>query len=117
MYAISRKSFDAAFRTFASVFPHASFWYVRGHGLFVAGLEPMRIDFATLATRFNHPVVRRDFESIGICSPHELLAHLFMNEQHVARYLASAAVGTKVNTDDNQRRLNFCIRRRRSSRL
>ena len=29
MYAISRRSFDVAFRTFASVFPHASFWYVR----------------------------------------------------------------------------------------
>jgi len=102
MYAISRSSFDVAFRTFASVFPHASFWYVRGHGLFVAGLEPLTINFATLARRFDYPAVRRDFESIGIRSPHDLLAHLLMDEQHIARYLeASAAVGTKVNTDDN----------------
>lgn len=102
MYAISRTSFDVAFRTFASVFPHASFWYVRGHGLFVAGLEPLTIDFARLAARFDNEAVRRDFESIGIRSPHELLAHLLMDEQHVARYLAASAdVGTKVNTDDN----------------
>jgi spermidine synthase len=101
MYAISRTSFDVAFRTFASVFPHASFWYVRGHGLFVAGLEPLTIDFARLSARFDHPAVRRDFESIGIRSAHELLAHLFMDEQQVARYLASAEVGNKLNTDDN----------------
>jgi len=101
MYAISRNSFDAAFRTFASVFPHASFWYVRGHGLFVAGLEPLTIDFKALAARFDHPAVRRDFESIGIRSPHELLAHLLMDEQRMRRYLASAEAGTKLNTDDN----------------
>ena len=29
MYRISKKSFDVAFRTFVSVFPNASFWYVR----------------------------------------------------------------------------------------
>ncbi len=51
MYAISRKSFDVAFRTFAGVFPHASFWYVRSHGLFVAGLDPLTIDFAEISKR------------------------------------------------------------------
>jgi hypothetical protein len=102
MYAISRRSFDAAFRTFATEFPNASFWYVRGHGLFVAGLEPLQLDFATLAARFEHPAVRRDFESIGIRSPHELIGHLLMDDKQIARYLQSAAaVGQAVNTDDN----------------
>jgi spermidine synthase len=102
MYAISRESFDVAFRTFASVFPNASFWYVRSHGLFVAGLEPLTIDFATLARRFEQPAVRRDFESIGIRSAHELVAHLLMDDRQIARYLESArASGSAVNTDDN----------------
>ena len=36
MYRISKNSFDVAFRTFSEVFENLSFWYVRGHGLFVA---------------------------------------------------------------------------------
>lgn len=102
MYAISRKSFDVAFRTFVSVFPHASFWYVRSHGLFVAGLDPLTIDFATVSARFKDPAVRQDFASIGIQSPHQLLGHLLMDEQHIARYLqAASALGSAINTDDN----------------
>ena len=102
MYAISRKSFDVAFRTFAGVFPHASFWYVRSHGLFVAGLDPLTIDFAEVSKRFDYPAVRRDFESIGIRSPHQLLGHLLMDEEHVSQYLRGAsALGDTVNTDDN----------------
>ena len=90
MYAISRRSFDVAFRTFASVFPHASFWYVRSHGLFVAGLERLTIDFPTVAERFEYPSVRRDFESIGIRSAKELLAHLLMDDAHIAEYLRAS---------------------------
>jgi spermidine synthase len=102
MYAISRQSFDVAFRTFASVFPHASFWYVRSHGLFVAGLEPFTIDYSTLTKRFEFPAVRRDFESIGIHSADELLAHMLMDEDHIAQYLSkSAGPGRGLNTDDN----------------
>jgi spermidine synthase len=102
MYAISRRSFDVAFRTFASVFPHASFWYVPSHGLFVAGLEPFTIDFPTLAERFEYPSVRRDFESIGIRSAKELLAHLLMDEERIAEYLrASDDRKQGLNTDDN----------------
>jgi hypothetical protein len=102
MYAISRNSFDVAFRTFASAFPYASFWYVRGHGLFVGSLEPLPIDFPTLSARFNEPAVRQDFASIGINSPHELMAHLFMDNAQVRRYLETApGVGSELNTDDN----------------
>ena len=102
MYAVSRESFDVALRTFASVFPHASFWYVRGHGLLVGSNEPMQIDFARLATRFDYPALRRDFGSIGMNSPYDLMAHLLMDETHIARYLASAGrLGDEINTDDN----------------
>src|SRR5262249_3609282 len=61
MYNISPRSFDAAFRTFVEVFPNASFWYVRGHGLFVATIEPMAIDCRNVWSQFNNPLVREDF--------------------------------------------------------
>jgi spermidine synthase len=102
MYAISRRSFDVAFRTFFGVFPNASFWYVRGHGLFVAGTEKLMLDFPTIRERFENPVVRRDFESIQIYSAHELIAYLLMDDDHIRRYLKEAnSLGTAINTDDN----------------
>ncbi len=102
MYAVSRESFDVALRTFANVFPHATFWYVRGHGLLVGSNEPIRIDFARMATSLDHPALRRDFGSIGMSSPYDLLAHLLMDQTHIARYLASEGqLGDEINTDDN----------------
>lgn len=102
MYSISRRSFDVAFRTFVSVFPHASFWYVRGHGLFVAGTDKFMIDYPTLRERFASPTVLQDFQSIGIASPEQLLSHLLMDEEQIVRYLrAESQLGTSINTDDN----------------
>jgi spermidine synthase len=100
MYRISRESFDVAFRTFVEVFPNASFWYVRGHGLFVATIDGDAIDYATLAARFADPAVARDFASIGIETSEEFLGHLLMDAEHIAKYLARND-DTRVNTDDN----------------
>ena len=100
MYNISPESFDVAFRTFAEVFPNASFWYVRGHGLFVATEEPMRIGCANLVRNFNAPAVKADFASIGIASPADFLGYMLMDEGHIARYLARNR-DSRINTDDN----------------
>jgi spermidine synthase len=100
MYRISRTSFDVAFRTFVSVFPNASFWYVRGHGLFVATQEPFLIDFNALAGRIRDPAVRQDLDSIKIHDAPQLLAHVMMGPEQIAQYLASAP-GRILNTDDD----------------
>lgn len=100
MYSISPASFDVAFRTFALVFPHASFWYVRGHGLFVATLDDFTFDYGAFAERFMYQAVRDDFASIGIGSPEELLGHLLMDAAHVKRYVERSS-DRRINTDDN----------------
>ena len=100
MYRISQKSFDIAFRTFAEVFPNASFWYVRGHGLFVATLDGRPINYQTLATRFADPAVAEDMASIGIETPEAFLGHLMMGAGQIQKYLARNDNRT-VNTDDN----------------
>jgi len=100
MYRTSKESFDVAFRTFVSVFPNASFWYVRGRGLFVATVDDFAIDYETLAARFQHPSVRADMASIGIYSPEEFLGHLLMDGNHIRGYLAQQESG-QLNTDDN----------------
>jgi spermidine synthase len=100
MYNISPQSFDVAFRTFAEVFPNATFWYVRGHGLFVAKTEPTSIDCRNVTKMFDSPLVREDFASIEINSPFQFLGHLLMDRGHVARYLARTP-DRRINTDDN----------------
>jgi spermidine synthase len=100
MYRISKDSFDVAFRTFASVFPNASFWYVRGHGLFVATLSPLQIDFRALAARMQDPAVKNDLDSISIYDAPQLLAHMLMGPEEIAAYLASTPRQV-LNMDDN----------------
>jgi spermidine synthase len=100
MYRISKKSFDVAFRTFVTVFPHASFWYVRGHGLFVATQEPFHIDYKDLEKRLQNPVVAADLASININGPSEFLSYMLMGPDEIREYLASTPVHL-INTDDN----------------
>lgn len=101
MYNISKNSFDVAFRTFATTFPNAGFWYVRGHGLFMATLDDRPVDLRILRERFSHPAVKADFASIGISSPEELVAHLLMGPAEIRTYLASETTAKPINTDDN----------------
>jgi spermidine synthase len=100
MYRISRKSFDVAFRTFVAVFPNASFWYVRGHGLFVATQGSFSIDFKDLEQRLQDPVVKADMASINIKSPAEFVSYMLMGPDQIRSYLASTP-DNLMNTDDN----------------
>lgn len=100
MYRVSKNSFDVAFRTFISVFPNASFWYVRGHGLFVATVDDFQIDHKLLAERFDDPAVSVDMASIGINSVEQFLGHLLMDAEHIREYLLRNDSET-INTDDN----------------
>ena len=100
MYSISRRSFDVAFRTFSSVFENASFWYVRGHGLFVATEQPFTIDYSRLKQRAAAPAVAKDLASIEIADYNTFLAHLLMGPAQIRKYLAASGDST-LNTDDN----------------
>jgi spermidine synthase len=100
MYSISRRSFDVAFRTFSSVFENASFWYVRGHGLFVATEQPFTIDYSRLKQRAAAPAVAKDLASIEIADHNTFLAHLLMGPAQIRKYLAASGDST-LNTDDN----------------
>jgi spermidine synthase len=100
MYHISKASFDVAFRTFVSVFPNASFWYVRGHGLFVATVEPFVVPCGSASRRFADFRVGEDFQSIDITSFEQFLGHMLMDAGHIARYLRRSE-DTRLNTDDN----------------
>jgi spermidine synthase len=100
MYSISPASFRVAFQTFAKEFPNSSFWYVRGHGLFVGQVGNKPIDYSEVVRRFNNPTVKQDLNSIGISSPSELFGHMLMGPRQIEKYIAGTSRIT-LNTDDN----------------
>jgi spermidine synthase len=100
MYEMSKKSFDVAFRSFASVFPNASLWLSGTNALFIATVEPFQIDYQSLTARMLDPVVKADFDSIGVHSAPELLSLMVMGPKGISRYLASTP-NQSLNTDDN----------------
>jgi spermidine synthase len=100
MYHVSRASFDVAARTFVDVYPTATLWYVRGHALLVATMDPLVVDYRRLVERFSNALVREDFASIGIDTPEQFLATLVMDAGHLSRYLNRGERGP-LNTDDN----------------
>lgn len=100
LYEMSKTSFDVAFHTFVSVFPNASLWLAGANGLFVATVEPFRIDYHELGKRMTDPVVKADLDSIGVHSAPELLSLMLMGPDDIARYIA-ANPDPELNTDDN----------------
>src|SRR5580704_365408 len=99
MYRISKKSFDVAFRTFVSVFPNASFWYVRGHGLFVATQNNFSVDYKDLEQRIQDPVIKADLASINIQNAAQFMSYMLMGPDQIRAYMA--ATPGPLNTDDN----------------
>jgi len=99
MYRISKKSFDVAFRTFVSVFPNASFWYVRGHGLFVATQDDFSVDYKNLEQRIEDPVIKADLASINIRDAAQFMSYMLMGPDQIRTYLE--ANPGPLNTDDN----------------
>jgi spermidine synthase len=100
MHMMSKQSFDVMFRTFATVFPNASFWYVPGVGLFVATQGPFSIDYQALAKRLEDPAVTADLASIGISGTDDFLSYMLMGPEEISAYLA-ANPSNVINTDDN----------------
>jgi len=99
MYHISPESFNVAFRTFASVFDHAYFWYVRGHGLLVATTgQPM--DYQQFNQRLSTPEVSGDMGTIDIQNGEQLLSYMLMGPKEIRAYLEEFKSET-LNMDDN----------------
>lgn len=99
IYQIAPRRLRSAMKTFLEVFPNATFWYVKNHGLFVAKRGSARIDYRHLARRFRLLSVKKDLASIGIGSPESLLAHLLLGPEQIRSYV-DAEGEIPLNTDD-----------------
>ena len=95
-------TFDAYWsilRTVQSVFPHLTVWSVptiEGYSVWVAPLEPSKIDLAYLQSRMADPMVRRNFQAAEIPAEYTLLSYFTAGEETLMKYTRLAP----LNTDD-----------------
>jgi spermidine synthase len=99
IYQMSPKRLRSAMKTFLEVFPHATFWYVKNHGLLVAKLDTSVIDYALIKRKFSSIPIREDMESINIDTPEEFLSLLLMGPAGIREFV-DAEAGVPLNTDD-----------------
>ena len=80
-------------RTFQSVFPHASLWYVGPQlALLVGGTDRLQIDYDRVARRYENAELRADLAVVDLQNPLSLLSYLLMAEDALDDYTGSGAV-------------------------
>lgn len=95
--AITEREYQSLIKTFQTVFPHSSLWYVNpSHMLLMAAPQPFRVDFGLLRERINREAVKNDLAEVNLDDPYELLSCFIMAEEDLWRYSVSAP----VNSDD-----------------
>jgi spermidine synthase len=87
-------------RSFLDVFHYATLWTTELHEMLLVGsLEPIELDAARIASRFNQPEVVAALRDVGIASPAALLATWITDRTGLERYAANA----QPTTDDRPR--------------
>ncbi|MBN9690069.1 MAG: fused MFS/spermidine synthase [Verrucomicrobia bacterium] len=67
VYETDDRTVDLVVNTFSSVFPYVGIWQPGGRDLVLVGsVQPFKPDLASIARRFNDPLVRGDMERIGV---------------------------------------------------
>jgi spermidine synthase len=90
--------YKSLLKTFQSVFPDASLWYVnRGVTLAVGTIGPKKIPIEMLLKRMDNRQIRDDLAETDILGPEMLLARFCMKGEEYADYCRNG----KINTDDH----------------
>jgi spermidine synthase len=98
MYSLLPEDLKMVIKTFRSVFPHTVVWNtIPGDLLLIGGREPLRLDYATLQSKYDSiPELREDLGRLGFHSPLAVLADFALNEEDAAQFTQYAL----LNTDD-----------------
>jgi spermidine synthase len=103
---IIEEDFRTLLRTFSSVFPHTSVWFMNNaltnFMLFVGTPGSLKIDLKMLQERMRQERVREDLRSIGVAHPFQFVHFLHMDEQAVREYAGPGSLHT-----DNRPVLEF----------
>ena len=95
--AITEREYQSLIKTFCTVFPNSSLWYVNpSHMLLMATLQPFRIDYQQFVERMSIPGVRQDLREENLDDPYELLSCFIIAGEELMDYSKDAP----INSDD-----------------
>jgi spermidine synthase len=93
----------ALVRSFLDAFPYATLWTTEFHEMLLVGSgEPIELDAARIAARYNQPGVTAALREVGIGSPAALLATWMTDRQGLERYAGDSPAVT-----DDQPRIEY----------
>lgn len=96
-YRVADEDVKGMFRTFQSVFPHATLWIHQfGDAFLMARKDGMAIDFEDWVRRLDRPVYERDLKRIQISPPIEMLSFYLFGPGDLERF----SEGGRICTDD-----------------
>src|SRR4029434_6128220 len=85
-------------RTFQSVFPHASLWFMdqakTSFAILIGTPGPIRLDIERFKESFAVPEVRRDLERVGVFDPDQIMNFMYLDHEGYRRYAGAGPVHT-----------------------
>lgn len=95
--AVSNDEFWSLVKTFQTVFPYSSLWYVNpSHMLILGSLRPRMFDWQRLNERLADPRIKADLAETNLDNPYEILSNFVAADEKLAALAGSA----RLNTDD-----------------
>jgi tetratricopeptide (TPR) repeat protein len=79
-------------RTFATVFPECTAWFVNADLFLIGSDRPLVLDFARAAIRLSEPELARALEAAGLCGPVDVLACFLLDKERVARFAGEGRI-------------------------
>jgi tetratricopeptide (TPR) repeat protein len=98
---LSPREYKTTIKTFQSVFPNVSIWYVssaiEAYTIVIGRVEPFEVDVPRLRRRLAVPEVARDLAAVEVHDVRDVLGYFVMGPEKARQY-ASAG---DINTDDH----------------
>lgn len=100
MYLLSTRDYRTIIKTFQSVFPYVSIWYVNNaveaYSIVIGRNEPFVIDVAQVRDKMRAPALAEDLARIDVLDEYDILSYFVMGPEKVAEFVRDG----DINSDD-----------------
>jgi spermidine synthase len=100
MYLLSTRDYKTIIKTFQSVFPYVTIWYVNNaieaYSIVIGRNEPITIDVAQLKRKLKDPQLAGDLAQIDVLDENDILSYFMMGPDKVRQFVQDG----DINSDD-----------------
>jgi len=87
LHVLSPREYRMLIRSFTSVFPHSSLWFLGTEGMLIGTMDSLHIDIDALKVKMAQKGVAEDLAKISLATPERLLSCFVMDESALASYV------------------------------